>query len=400
MKKIYKSFIFFLFCFLSITIVQAASEIAECSYSFKIADKTNSFKISIDESGKLFYSLTPNEFFTAANGIDYYINYKNFNSYSDAFYKDGKISSSCPRLSFGRDDQNSLWIYYGRESSSLEEMGYHDVQSLSGNLKVLNSSIGVDNRKEKNYCTLSKQLATNSPVSIRFYDDLDGNHMFEVSSYNNKDIQSRAKYNGVTSLTISSVSYTIFMDEEWNNISDFWSDNCKNSKIYLYTPDGDPNRFYITSKKPDSSNNAADFSGDDNGETYDKNNETSKKEEKPTPDSLTYDLNIKKYCKDATVARTLKFVGILLYVAKIFVPALIIIFGSIDFGKAILAGKDDEIKKKVPIFIKRFGAGIIVFFIPSIINFLFNSLEGYSDSIEKYNNCYTCILNPNNCDIP
>ena len=403
MRKIYKSFLFFLVCFFSITVVEAATKIAECTYNMSLTGVSESFTISIDDSGELFYSLPPSAYFTAKNKNDYFVNYKNFNSYSDALYKDGKLASTCPRLSLGRDNQNVIWIYYGRESSSLEEMDYLEVQSLSGNLKVLNNSVNVDTRKEKEYCTLSKSLTTNSPISVRFYDDIDGKHMFEVSSYNNKNVQSRAVYNGVTSLSVGSVSYTVFMDKEWKNIASFWSDKCSSSKIFLYTPDGDSKRFYITSKKPDPLNNAADFSGKDDGESYKEKEEEkddNKKEEKP---SITYDkdkLDLKKYCKDAGVARTLKFLGILLYIAKIFVPALIIIFGSIDFGKAILAGKDDEIKKKVPIFIKRFIAGVIVFFIPTIINFMFDAVQGYSDTIKEYDNCYTCILNPDQCNIP
>ena len=38
-------------------------------------------------------------------------------------------------------------------------------------------------------------------------------------------------------------------------------------------------------------------------------------------------------------------VGIVLMVFKIVIPILLIIFGMIDLGKAVIASKDDEIKK-------------------------------------------------------
>lgn len=119
----------------------------------------------------------------------------------------------------------------------------------------------------------------------------------------------------------------------------------------------------------------------------------------PDGSELPVDLDLKKYCTEPNVARTLKFLGMLLFIAKIFVPALIIILGSIDFGQVILAGKDDEIKKRLGILIKRIIAGIIIFFIPSIIEFLFSVLDGYSDTVNKFSNCRTCILDPDSCQI-
>lgn len=114
--------------------------------------------------------------------------------------------------------------------------------------------------------------------------------------------------------------------------------------------------------------------------------------------ALTSDLNLQKYCNESNVARTLKFIGILLFIAKMFVPALIIIMGSVDFAQVIFAGKDDEIKKRLSIFIKRFITGVIIFFIPTIINFFFSVLDGYSDAMNKYSNCRACILDIDNCN--
>jgi hypothetical protein len=39
------------------------------------------------------------------------------------------------------------------------------------------------------------------------------------------------------------------------------------------------------------------------------------------------------------------FLGKILNVFKIVIPILILAFGAIDFGKAVVASKDDEIKK-------------------------------------------------------
>lgn len=130
---------------------------------------------------------------------------------------------------------------------------------------------------------------------------------------------------------------------------------------------------------------------DDIEEETEKNNATASK--------LEYNLEIPGYCSNAQVARTLKFIGILLFIAKIFVPALIILMGSVDFAQAMLSGKSDEIPKRLPILIKRFIAGLIIFFIPTIMDFMFSVLDGYSESINRYSDCRTCILNPGSCNI-
>ncbi len=397
MKKSFVIFFSMVLLFLFSHDVSAAEQLATCSYKATMAGDQISFDITIDRDGELTYSLPPKEYYTGPSGRDYFIQYKNFNGYSMALFDGSQLASSCPKLAVGRDNQNVLWVYHGRDSSSLEEAGMTDCAMLSGTMKKLSNNVSVDTRKEKEYCTLSKDLATNTPINIRFYESVDGVKMFEASSYANSSIQSRAvDYRGVTSLTVGSSVYTISLDPNWENIAAYYSDNCKSAKIYLNAVNGNPHVFYVTTKKPDDANNASDFKGNDNGESYDKN---SGGENNEKTEHLTSDLDIPKYCNEGNVAQTLKFIGILLFIAKIFVPALIIILGSVDFAQAMMAGKDDEVKKKIPILIKRFAAGIIIFFIPSIIDFLFSVLDGYSDSVSKYSNCRTCILNPGDCKV-
>lgn len=109
------------------------------------------------------------------------------------------------------------------------------------------------------------------------------------------------------------------------------------------------------------------------------------------------DISFSEICENVRVLNTLKFVGIILFVIKIFVPVLIIILGSVDFAKAMVEGKNDEIQKKIPILVKRVITGIVVFFIPSIINFLFSVIDTYSETMQKYENCRVCIFDPDEC---
>lgn len=60
---------------------------------------------------------------------------------------------------------------------------------------------------------------------------------------------------------------------------------------------------------------------------------------------------------------------ILQYV-RIIVPILVIVFGIIDFAKAVIASKEDEMKKAQSTFIKRLIIGVAFFFIPIFVDII------------------------------
>ncbi len=57
-------------------------------------------------------------------------------------------------------------------------------------------------------------------------------------------------------------------------------------------------------------------------------------------------------------------------IIQIMVPVLLIIWGMLDLGKAVIAQKDDEIKKGQQTLIKRITAAAIVFFVIVIVKLL------------------------------
>lgn len=116
--------------------------------------------------------------------------------------------------------------------------------------------------------------------------------------------------------------------------------------------------------------------------------------------SLFFMLN-SVYADDITCTlggRNIKFdekipdtIHIVILVIQIAIPILLVIFGSIDFVKALTSGKEDEIKKGQQTFIKRLIAGVIVFFIVAIVKLLitFAAGEDASDIIK----CADCFFN-------
>lgn len=53
---------------------------------------------------------------------------------------------------------------------------------------------------------------------------------------------------------------------------------------------------------------------------------------------------------------------------RIIVPILVIVLGTFDLAQAVIASKEDEMKKAQTTFIKRLILGLVVFFIPVVVN--------------------------------
>ena len=75
---------------------------------------------------------------------------------------------------------------------------------------------------------------------------------------------------------------------------------------------------------------------------------------------------------------------------KIAVPILLIIFGMLDLGKAVVAAKEDEIKKGQQTFIKRAIAAVIVFFVIQIVQIVVRFVSGNDQNIAG---CFNCFIN-------
>ena len=59
--------------------------------------------------------------------------------------------------------------------------------------------------------------------------------------------------------------------------------------------------------------------------------------------------------------------SVLQYV-RVIIPILVIILGVIDLAKAVISSKEDEMRKAQLTFIKRLLLGLVVFFVPLIVN--------------------------------
>ena len=94
-----------------------------------------------------------------------------------------------------------------------------------------------------------------------------------------------------------------------------------------------------------------------------------------------------------------KIIGKILFIVKIMIPILLIIFGVIDLSNAVISNKDGEITTSLKRFMIRVIAGIVVFFVPTIVSIAMNLVSSFanSDAKKDYETCVRCLVDPGNC---
>lgn len=73
----------------------------------------------------------------------------------------------------------------------------------------------------------------------------------------------------------------------------------------------------------------------------------------------------------------------------VIVPVILIILGMMDLGKAVMAQKEDEIKKGQQIFIKRLLAAAIVFFVIFVVKTAVGLIAPDNKNIVDCIDCFT-----------
>ena len=97
-------------------------------------------------------------------------------------------------------------------------------------------------------------------------------------------------------------------------------------------------------------------------------------------------------CGDlGSIIRVLKAVFVLLQWA---IPIILVLFGAVDLGKAVIASKEDEMKKAQGTLIKRIVYALVIFFLFTIVSLVINLVGANKDA----NNNSTLITGYNWAD--
>lgn len=387
----------FILClfFVGFNFVSAKELLATCSYTSDIVD----FTIQVYDNEEISKNPPKEMLMDDKNGIEIFFGYNNLSEkkYYKKIYSNNKLEAKCPELSYCRDGSN---IYVG--TSQMCPDGQTSTL-FSSTMKKESSNVEQKTDKSKTYCT--KYFSTKN-VSIQKYItfglDADGNKKFEIFNNNDTSQGASVNYDGVVS--INSQMYSVDPD----SVDLYWSDNtCETTPLFQKYYNGAVEHVVITSEKADDWQNAS-IDGTD-GFEEDNTTQTSKDSGRSSPgkicgkDGENCNVSLATFCTDAKVARILKGVGTLIVIAKILVPAIIILMGFVNLFKIITAGKEDEARKYAKSIVTKVIIGVIIFLLPGLINFVFdianNIIASNNDYQSEFTNCEKCILDIGECNI-
>ena len=101
-------------------------------------------------------------------------------------------------------------------------------------------------------------------------------------------------------------------------------------------------------------------------------------------------------CEEKKVKNVVKFIGFLIVIIKILIPLGLIIFGAISFAQAMISGESEDVKKSAIGFLIKFIAAVVIFAIPTILNYIINIIDD-SSANKTYTKCTTCLFDTKNC---
>ena len=113
-------------------------------------------------------------------------------------------------------------------------------------------------------------------------------------------------------------------------------------------------------------------------------------------------VNYSNFCGNPGVTKVMKILGSVVYILKFIGPLLIIVFGVIDYAKAVVSSDENALNKATESLIRRIISGVVVFLIPSILWGLLNVID-ITDGMHDLNNtefgtCTKCLLR-NECSV-
>lgn len=79
-------------------------------------------------------------------------------------------------------------------------------------------------------------------------------------------------------------------------------------------------------------------------------------------------------CKNSSILRTMLVIKILLKIILIIGPIIVVLFSIVNFFKVVISGDAKDLKTSTFLLVKRIIACLIIFLLPTIMNYTFNSL--------------------------
>lgn len=102
-------------------------------------------------------------------------------------------------------------------------------------------------------------------------------------------------------------------------------------------------------------------------------------------------------CEQQRIRSAFKILGYALFVLKIVVPLLLMGLAVWDFFRAMISSDDKANREAISKLIRRAIIAVIIFIIPSVLNYALLLVDGAIETTSKFTDCTTCLLNPKDC---
>ena len=343
--------------------------------------------IELDDNGE-FKSIDENN---THNVGDYKFSFSNFTlvNFFNNFRNNG---NNCQQYIYLYDNRSS-YLFYETKYTELNDdfmytfstkapAGNDDKEEETGGASACENAQATDCQKYN----LDTYLNGEVTVELGRANDMD---YFMVYTDSSSGIN--YNYNGTDSSGIRIGSYTFIVREvDWNNLfpssTTYASELVLDEKViagsvvaHITVPGSETITDYEGFGSPEEVDMDPDYdTGDPNVEV---------------PDLPIEEIN---FCDQNGVQKTFQIIGYLLFVAKIIVPLLLIILGTIDFAKATVSSDDKAPRDAVVALIRRIIIAVIIFFIPTILNFLLSLVNGASEAFNDngFTGCTDCLFDP------
>ena len=108
---------------------------------------------------------------------------------------------------------------------------------------------------------------------------------------------------------------------------------------------------------------------------------------------MAAEIDYSNICGNSGVSSAMVIIGYIIQVAKWIAPLIIVVLGMVDYGKASISNDEKAVNKATVALVRRIVAGIVIFFVPTIISaFTKNTLK--TDIENEFLSCTSCMFNP------
>ena len=80
------------------------------------------------------------------------------------------------------------------------------------------------------------------------------------------------------------------------------------------------------------------------------------------------------FCDKSYIVEVILIIKTIFKIACYITPLLVIIVSMIHIFKSVMSGKDEDLKDSLKVTVKRIIAGLLIAFLPALINYVFTSL--------------------------